>query len=193
MKLKSYQLPYLFVFLGVFSVFASPSKTLLLATENIMNIDEIVSGMKGYGKTVFLGDRVEMFQVEVLGILRNWEAKSNMILIKMSGGSLEKSGIIAGMSGSPVYIDNRLIGAVAYGWSFAKEAIAGVTPIHEMKSTLLDIPAQEKDISLTSAGWELPSFPQDAPEPAPTVTSLMSQELTQGSSGNMKLTPILAP
>ena len=110
-------------FLGVFSVFISSSKTLILAAENIMNIDEIVPGMKGYGKTVFSGDRVEMFNVEVLGILRNWEAKSNMILIKMSGDPLEKSGIIAGMSGSPVYIDNRLIGAVAYGWSFAKRLL----------------------------------------------------------------------
>ncbi|HHT9145604.1 MAG: SpoIVB peptidase S55 domain-containing protein [Candidatus Brocadiaceae bacterium] len=193
MKLKSYQLPYVFVFLGVFSVFISSSKTLSRAAENIMNIDEIVPGMKGYGKTVFSGDRVEMFNVEVLGILRNWEAKSNMILIKMSGDPLEKSGIIAGMSGSPVYIDNRLIGAVAYGWSFAKEAIAGVTPINEMKSTLLNIPTQEKDVSLTSADWELPSFPQNGTEPGSQVTPLMSQELTQGSSGNMKLTPILAP
>ena len=193
MKLKSYQLPYLLVFLGVFSVFISSSKTLLIATENIMDIDEIVPGMKGYGKTVFLGDRVEMFNVEVLGILRNWEAKSNMILIRMSGDPLEKSGIIAGMSGSPVYIDNRLIGAVAYGWSFAKEAIAGVTPINEMKSTLLDIPVQEKDISLTSADWELPSFPQNEPAPGSPVAPLMSQVLIQGSSGNMKLTPILAP
>lgn len=193
MKLKSYQLPYLFVFLGVFSVFISFSKALLLATENIMNIDEIVPGMKGYGKTVFAGDRVEMFNVEVLGILRNWEAKSDMILVKMSGEPLEKSGIIAGMSGSPVYIDNRLIGAVAYGWSFAKEAIAGVTPINEMKSTLLNIPVQEKDISLASADWELPSFPQNEAEPGSRVTPLMSQELIQGSSSNMKLTPILAP
>jgi len=193
MKLKAYQLPYVFVFLGVFSVFISSSKTLILATGNIMNIDEIVPGMKGYGKTVFSGDRVEMFNAEVLGILRNWEAKSNMILIKMSGDPLEKSGIIAGMSGSPVYIDNRLIGAVAYGWSFAKEAIAGVTPINEMKSTLINIPTQEKDLSLASANWELPSFPQNGTEPGSQVTPLMSQELTHGSSSNMKLTPILAP
>ncbi len=193
MKLKERQLPYLFMVLGFFSVFISSSKTLILAAENIMNIEEIVPGMKGYGKTVFTGDRVEMFNVEVLGILRNWEAKSNMILIKMSGDPLEKSGIIAGMSGSPVYIDNRLIGAVAYGWSFAKEAIAGVTPINEMKSTLLNIPVQEKDISLTSADWELPSFPQNESEPGSRVTPLMSQELIQGSSNNMKLTPILAP
>ena len=66
-----------------------------------MNIDEIVPGMKGYGKTVFTGDRVGMFNVEVLGILRNWEAKSNMILIRMSGEPLEKSGIIAGHERQP--------------------------------------------------------------------------------------------
>ena len=77
MKLKSYQLPYVFVFLGVFSVFISSEKTSLCAAES-MNIEEIVPGMKGYGKTVFLGDRVEMFNVEVLGILRNWK-RSNMI------------------------------------------------------------------------------------------------------------------
>ena len=193
MKLKAYQLPYVFMFLGVFSAFISPSKTSLCAAESIMNIDEIVPGMKGYGKTVFTGDRVGMFNVEVLGILRNWEAKSNMILIRMSGEPLEKSGIIAGMSGSPVYIDNRLIGAVAYGWSFAKEAIAGVTPINEMKSTLLNIPTEEKGISLASADWELPSFPQDEKEPGSQSTPLLSQELMTGSSSNMKLTPILAP
>ena len=193
MKLKSHQLPYVFVFLGVFSAFISSSKMLLCAAESIMNIEEIVPGMKGYGKTVFTGDRIEMFDVEVLGILRNWEAKSNMILIRMSGDPLEKSGIIAGMSGSPVYIDNRLIGAVAYGWSFAKEAIAGVTPINEMKSTLLNIPAEEKGISLTSADWELPSFPQNEKEPGSPITPLLSQELMTGNSRNMKLTPILAP
>ena len=180
-------------FLGVFSALISPGKTSLRAAENIMNIDEIVPGMKGYGKTVFTGDRVGMFNVEVLGILRNWEAKSNMILIRMSGDPLEKSGIIAGMSGSPVYIDNRLIGAVAYGWSFAKEAIAGVTPINEMKSTLLNIPTEEKGISLASADWELPSFPQNEKEPGSQITPLLSQELTTGNSRNMKLTQILAP
>ena len=160
MKLKIRRLPYLFILLNIFSAFISQSKHSLLAAENIMNVDEIVPGMKGYGKTVFTGDRIEIFNVEVLGILRNWEAKSNMILVRMSGGPLEKSGIIAGMSGSPVYISNRLIGAVAYGWSFSKEAIAGVTPINEMKSTLLNIPVQEKGISLTTTDWELPSFPQ---------------------------------
>ena len=194
MRFKIRQIPYLFIFLGIFSVFIPYNSAPLLAIENIMDIDEITPGMKGYGKTVFTGNRIEIFNVEVLGILKNWEAKSNMILIKMSGDPLENSGIIAGMSGSPVYINNRLIGAVAYGWSFAKEAIAGVTPINEMKNTLLNIPTQKDDISLTSNEWELPSSSQNETESTSQVTSLlMPQEAISQGLNNIRLTPILSP
>ena len=194
MKFKIRQIPYLLIFLGIFSVFIPYNSAPLLALENIMDINEITPGMKGYGKTVFTGDRIEIFNVEVLGILKNWEAKSNMILIKMSGDPLENSGIIAGMSGSPVYINNRLIGAVAYGWSFAKEAIAGVTPINEMKNTLLNIPTQKDDISLTSNEWELPSSSQNETESTSQVTSLlMPQEAISQGLNNIRLTPILSP
>lgn len=193
MKLKADKLAYLLMFLSLFSVSVLSCRTSLCDTESIMNIDEIMPGMKGYGKTVFAGEQVEIFDVEVLGILRNWEAKSNMILIRMYGDLLEKSGIIAGMSGSPVYINNRLIGAVAYGWSFAKEPIAGVTPINEMRSTLLNIPEQEEGISLTTADWALPSFPQNEPESATRAVPLMSQDLLHGGTGNIRLMPILSP
>lgn len=195
MELKMHKLSYFFVILGIFSAFISQGRSALCAAEDIMNVDEIVPGMKGYGKTVFTGDRIGIFSVEVLGILRNWEAKSNMILVRMSGGPLEKSGIIAGMSGSPVYISNRLIGAVAYGWSFAKDAIAGVTPINEMKSTLLNIPAQEKGLSLVSPYWELPSPLQNDPVTGAPTPSLIPQshEITGHDFGTIKLTPILSP
>ncbi|OHC00580.1 MAG: hypothetical protein A3G70_00750 [Planctomycetes bacterium RIFCSPLOWO2_12_FULL_39_13] len=193
MKFKIRQIPYLLTFLGIFSAFIPDNSTPLLALENIMDINEITPGMKGYGKTVFTGDRIEIFNVEVLGILKNWEAKSNMILIKMSGGPLENSGIIAGMSGSPVYINNRLIGAVAYGWSFAKEAIAGVTPINEMKDTLLNIQTQKSGTSLTSNEWELPSSSQNETESTSQVTSLMPQEAINQGLNNIRLTPILSP
>lgn len=195
MEPKIHKLPFFFVILGIFFAFISQSKPMLFAAEDIMNIDEIVPGMKGYGKTVFTGDRIEIFNVEVLGILRNWEAKSNMILVKMSGGPLEKSGIIAGMSGSPVYINHRLIGAVAYGWSFSKDAIAGVTPINEMKSTLLNIPTQEKGHSLASVDWELPSPLQNDLVTGSLVPSLtpQSHEVMSYDFGNIKLTPILSP
>ncbi len=195
MKLKIHKSPYLFILLSILSSFISLSKSPLFAAESVMDIEEITPGMKGYGKTVFIGDRIEIFNVEVLGILRNWEAKSNMILIRMSGGPLEKSGIIAGMSGSPVYINNRLIGAVAYGWSFSKEAIAGVTPIHEMRRTLLNIPAHEKGFSLTAADWELPVSPQnDSARSLPVTSPILQEEMsyTSGNS-NIKLTPIFSP
>jgi len=111
------------------------SSHLVLAWET-MDTDEIMLGMKGYGRTVFLGKQIESFDVEVLGVLRKWEAGNDMILIKMSGGPLERTGIIAGMSGSPVYIDDKLVGAVSHGWSYSKDAIAGVTPIRAMMDVL---------------------------------------------------------
>ena len=111
------------------------SSHLVLAWET-MDTDEITPGMKGYGRTVFLGKQIESFDVEVLGVLKKWEAGNDMILIKMSGGPLERTGIIAGMSGSPVYIDDKLVGAVSHGWSYSKDAIAGVTPIRAMMDVL---------------------------------------------------------
>ncbi|HHT9153872.1 MAG TPA: SpoIVB peptidase S55 domain-containing protein, partial [Candidatus Hypogeohydataceae bacterium YC40] len=102
----------------------------------LLNVDELKPGMKGYGKTVFSGEKIEEFDVEILGVLKNWETKNDMILVKLSGGPLEKTGVISGMSGSPVYVEDKVIGAVSYGWGFAKEAIAGVTPIREMLKVL---------------------------------------------------------
>lgn len=99
-----------------------------------MDIKNIKQGMKGIGKTVFSGTKIENFEVEILGVLEKISPKQNLILAKLSGGPLEKTGVIAGMSGSPVYIDGKLIGAVAYAWSFAKEPVAGITPIYEMLS-----------------------------------------------------------
>ncbi|MDI6759824.1 MAG: SpoIVB peptidase S55 domain-containing protein [Candidatus Brocadiaceae bacterium] len=105
-------------------------------TDVFLNVDELRPGMKGYGKTVFSGDKIEEFDVEILGVLKNWETKNDMILVKLSGGPLEKTGVISGMSGSPVYVEDKVIGAVSYGWGFAKEAMAGVTPIKEMLKVL---------------------------------------------------------
>ncbi|MEW5692317.1 MAG: SpoIVB peptidase S55 domain-containing protein [Candidatus Hydrogenedentota bacterium] len=86
-------------------------------------------GMKGYGLTVFEGVTPEKFNVEIIGFIENAFPKQDLILIKCSGKNLEYSGIVAGMSGSPIYINGRLIGAVGYGWGFAKEPICAVTPI----------------------------------------------------------------
>ncbi|MBI1875999.1 MAG: hypothetical protein HYZ58_17355 [Acidobacteria bacterium] len=109
----------------------------------MMPLDEIRPGMKGVGHTVFTGSRIEEFQVEILGVLRNVIGpKRGLVLARLSGGPLAQSGVIAGMSGSPVYIDGRLIGAVSYSLgSFSKEPIAGITPIAEMiELAALDTP-----------------------------------------------------
>ena len=193
MKPKTHLLPYLLAFFAILIFTINSCESPLFAAEDIMDVNEIKLGMKGYGKTVFLGDRIDIFDVEVLGILRNWDTKSDMVLIKMSGGPLEKTGIIAGMSGSPVYINNRLIGAVAYGWSFAKEAIAGVTPIKEMKDTLLDLPVQDEKDTFASAGWELQPFKDDGMVVGKKDNSLQYQETLQTNSGYPQLTPILTP
>jgi hypothetical protein len=99
-----------------------------------MPISEIRPGMVGVGHTVFQGTKVEEFRANIIGVIENViGARRNLILAKLEGGPLAGTGVIAGMSGSPVYIDGRLIGAVAYSLgSFSKEPIAGITPIDEM-------------------------------------------------------------
>jgi hypothetical protein len=97
-----------------------------------MPYEEVRAGMKGTGRTVFKGTSVETFDVEIIGKLPDIGPDSDLILARCSGGPLAESGIMAGMSGSPITIDGRLIGALAYSWSFSKEPIAGITPIEEM-------------------------------------------------------------
>lgn len=184
---------YLLAVLALLCIGITDGKTSFADGKETMDVDEIVPGMKGYGKTVFNGTQIETFQVEVLGVLKNWDVKSNMILIRMSGGPLEQSGIISGMSGSPVYIDNRLIGAVAYGWNFAKEPIAGVTPILEMKNSLLNVPPPEKEASPTSIDWEIPPAQQNSMELRPQDSFLQPQVTEDRSLNNIKLTPIMSP
>jgi len=99
-----------------------------------MSVDEVRPGMLGIGRTVFDGVHVEEFRVRVLGVLNNVIGPNrNLILAKLEGGPLANTGVIAGMSGSPVFIDGKLVGAVSYSLgSFPKEPIAGITPIAEM-------------------------------------------------------------
>ena len=96
-------------------------------------IDEVHVGQKGYGLSVFTGGQVERFEVEVLGVLRNLTPDTSYILARLTGHGLEKHGVIAGMSGSPVFLDGRLAGAVAFGWPFSNDAVGGITPIADMR------------------------------------------------------------
>jgi hypothetical protein len=100
--------------------------------ESYWNVDDVRAGMKGQGRTVMHGTKIETFDAEVLGVLKNTSPGRDMVLCRLSGLNLDKTGVIAGMSGSPVYFDNKLLGAVAYAWPFGKEPIAGVTPFSQM-------------------------------------------------------------
>ncbi|MHB0937487.1 MAG: SpoIVB peptidase S55 domain-containing protein [Armatimonadota bacterium] len=102
--------------------------------QEFMGIEEIKPGMVGYGKTVYEGTKIETFDVEVIGVLRKVDFGFDMVLIKITSGPVvdRKLQTVEGMSGSPIYIDDRLIGAYAYGWNFQQEAIGGVTPIAAM-------------------------------------------------------------
>jgi hypothetical protein len=106
----------------------------LPASTSLMPIDEVKPGMEGVGRTVFQGSDLQEFKVHILGVLKNVQApQRNLILAKLEGGPLAETGVIAGMSGSPVYVDGRLVGAVSYSiGAFSKEPIAGITPIGEM-------------------------------------------------------------
>src|SRR5881392_111142 len=110
------------------------------AAPALMPIDEVKPGMTGTGRTVFEGTELKDFKVHILGVLKNVQApQRNLILARLEGGPLAETGVIAGMSGSPVYIDGRLVGAVSYSFgSFPKEPIAGITPIGEMIEATAD-------------------------------------------------------
>jgi hypothetical protein len=102
------------------------------AAPEIYPLKDVRVGQHGVGRTVFAGTRVEEFQVEVLGVLENFGPRESIILARLSGGPLASTGVMQGMSGSPVYIDGKLVGAIAMGFPFSKEAIAGIRPIEDM-------------------------------------------------------------
>jgi SpoIVB peptidase S55 len=103
------------------------------AADDIMPLSAVRPGLEGVGRTVFEGARVDEFGVRILGVLENaLGPKQSLILARLQGGPLEKTGVIAGMSGSPVFIDGKMVGAIAYAFPFGKEPIAGITPIGEM-------------------------------------------------------------
>jgi hypothetical protein len=109
----------------------------LPATTAFFPVDELRPGMTGVGRTVFDGATPEEFGVRILGVLRNVVGpQRNLILARLEGGPLASTGVIQGMSGSPVFVEGRLVGAVAYSvGAFSKEPIAGITPIAEMVET----------------------------------------------------------
>lgn len=165
----------------------------------LYRVADLKPGMKGVGRTCFRGSVPEEFQVEILGVMRGVGPGTSAVLARLSGGSLEHTGVFEGMSGSPVYIDNRLLGAVAFSFPFAKEAVAGITPIEQMIEAFVEAPALPtegpKVILKKSALWRHLRPQQAYGDPgdsflAPLMERLASAAFAAGGAG---LAPIATP
>ncbi|MBA2378239.1 MAG: hypothetical protein H0V76_01535, partial [Blastocatellia bacterium] len=118
-----------------------------------MPLSDVREGMRGTAKTVFRGNIPEDFNVEILGIVPGGIGpKQDLIVGRISGGQADRTAVFAGMSGSPVYIDGKLVGAISYSFPFSKEAICGITPIEQMVSIFEQVP------SIKSSAVEAPGF-----------------------------------
>ncbi|HEX5228314.1 MAG TPA: SpoIVB peptidase S55 domain-containing protein [Bryobacteraceae bacterium] len=147
------------------------SPLLATAQMSIYPLRDIRAGQHAIGKTVFQGNKIEDFQVDILGVLENVGPRQSIILAKLSGGPLAETGVMQGMSGSPVYIDGRLVGAVALAFNFSKEPIAGIRPIEEMLA--VGDPAAKPPASKTPDSP--PVRKVAARKPASTVDSFASK------------------
>jgi hypothetical protein len=128
----------------------APAARSLFDPARHMRVSEVRPGMKGHGLSVFSGTRIERFEVEVISILKNFNPKYDVILVRCAGANLEHTGAVGGMSGSPVYLCDddgreRLVGAFAYGWPLLKDPLAGVQPIEYM----LQIPEPNSAVATT--------------------------------------------
>jgi hypothetical protein len=148
-------------------------------------LQEIKPGMKGIAKTIFEGDTIEDMELEVVGVMANFVGpKQDIILVRLKGAKPEFTGVVSGMSGSPVYINGKLAGALSYRLGiFAKEPLAGVTPIENIWES--EPPATRAD---AGTGW--PPATSPSPGPVPLPAELASRV---GAGAGAFLAPIETP
>ena len=150
--------------------FAAPSRAAQpVAT---LPVDSVRAGMTGIGYSVFRGTAIDSFSMTILGVLKGNRPGANLILARAHGEFLERTGIIAGMSGSPVYVGGKLIGAVAYTWAFSKEPVAGITPIEEMLTSLRRAPGEGPESPESRYGSLDPPDASGSLDPLPGEGSL---------------------
>ena len=165
-------------------------------------LEDLRPGMKGVARTVFSGTETQEFGVEILGVLPGFPGpRQSAIIARLTGSNVEKTGVFAGMSGSPVYVDGRLVGAIAFSFPFSKEPIAGITPIKQMidifekgKAEETNSPRAPRLVSfaqLAATEWK-PTLPKQAV----TATSLIAP-VSAGSPlvalMGQQMTPIATP
>src|SRR6266850_1334993 len=162
----------LLAILTVAAVFGSAlAQEKAASASRLFPVEDLRPGMKGVARTVFSGSQPEEFGVEILGVLPGFPGPhESAIIARLSGNKVDKTGVFAGMSGSPVFIDGRLVGAIAFSFPFSKEPIAGITPIKQMidifekGSNETRLPKQPKVVSfaqLASTEWK-PTLPKQA-------------------------------
>lgn len=170
-------------------------------------LSEVKPGLKGYGLTVFEGNKIDRFDVEVLGVLDGMpNPKQSIIIARLGGEQVARTKVFQGMSGSPVYIDGKMVGAVAYAFGFSTEAIAGITPIGQMVGLLQNTPAPNTrvtkgDVSfrdLVAARGTSAAAPSDylSHIPAPLAvpgTSLAAASPQLAAYAGQSLQPIATP
>jgi len=150
---------------------AALSPTLSAQSNDILPLSQVRPGMQGYAYTIFAGDQIEKFDLEVIGVMPNFLGpQQSIILVQLKGEKVEHTGVVAGMSGSPVYLDGKLAGALSLKLGvFTKEAIGGVTPIEDILH-----PAGPNDAQPVSASMQ----PQTQ-SPAPSYSSSQVQSQSQ--------------
>jgi SpoIVB peptidase S55 len=149
-------------------------------SNDILPLDQIRAGMQGYAYTIFAGDQVEKFDLEVIGVMPNFLGpRQSIILVQLKGPKVERTGVVAGMSGSPVYLDGKLAGALSLKLGiFTKDPIAGVTPIEDVIRPPAQIAGQQFPVPLDGSAvqkgtpaFSLPTGSTLAPIETPLVFS----------------------
>ncbi len=172
------------------------------ADARLFPLDELRPGMKGLAYTVFSGKEPQEFAVEILGVLPGFPApRQSAIIGKLTGANVEKTAVFAGMSGSPVYIDGRLVGAIAFSFPFAKEPIAGITPIKQMidifekgsanETKRIQEPRTVSFAQLAATEWN-PTYPKPAVTGAPLMTTVSEGSPLMALMGQ-QMVPIATP
>jgi SpoIVB peptidase S55 len=186
--------------MAMLAIAQKPSAAPKVNAPELFPLEDLRPGMKGTARTVFSGTETQEFGVEILGVLPGFPGpRQSAIIAKLSGANVEKTGVFAGMSGSPVYVDGKIVGAIAFSFPFSKEPIAGITPIKQMielfdKGVGNVTPKEPRVVSfsqLAGTDWK-----PNLPKPAVSSVSLF----TPVSAGSpllpllgQQMTPIATP
>src|SRR5258705_4146251 len=191
----------LVVVLGSVSLAQKPAAAPGVKGVQLFPLEDLRPGMKGTARTVFSGTETEEFGVEILGVLPGFPGpRQSAIIARLSGSNVEKTGVFAGMSGSPVYIDGKIVGAIAFSFPFSKEAIAGITPIKQMidlfdqGSGKAQRPREPRPVSfaqLAATEWK-PNLPKPAVSPVSLFAPVSAGSPLLPLLGQ-QMTPIATP